>query len=938
MINLNPRSVYNKVDEFHSLVTELDADLIFMSESWERENLTLNQVINLENHQVISNVHQRAGVGGRPALIINDKKYYVKNLTNTLVNIPYGVEITWALLTPKEISQSSVVKKIAVASIYSKPDSRKKTLLLDHIAETYHMLCSKYRDGLHFILAGDTNDLKLDSILSLTPNFKQVVNCATRKTKMLDPILTTLARFYQSPVCLPPLDNDPDKNGAPSDHKIVYMKPINAINNNPGRKLKIVKFRPLPESGIRNMGNWIVNYDWKPVLTATTAHEKASLLQSILLEKLDTFLPPKTVKFTSEDQVWATPEIKDISRKKRREYLKHRKSPKWKALEKSLNEKCELAKQSYYENIVQDLKNSNPSQWYSKLKRMTSYDQLKSEQVIVESICHLSDKDQVEIIADSFSKVSNQYDEINPEKICLKSDNNKATPKFEAHQIYEYLKKIKTNTSTVKNDIPDKIIKEFACELSNPLANVINCMVERGEFPDIWKLEMVTPAPKVYPPSTVDDLRKISGLKNFSKIAEKVLGTLLISDMAETRDPSQYGNEKGVSVNHYLIRMINEILTAVDKNSVSEKFAVWCSLIDWKKAFDRQCPTLGVKSFVENGVRNSLIPLLINYFQDRKMIVKWHDLESRIRILKGGGPQGALWGILEYLSQSNGNTNFINQDKKFKFIDDLSILEIINLMSIGIASYNFQMHVASDIPENGYYISNTNLATQTYLDKICKWTTENKMELNQKKSQAMIFNFSSKYQFSSRTLIDSATVDVVRETKLLGVMINDRLSWDSNTSYLVKRANSRMRLIHQLVDFCVPQDDLVHIYILYVRSILEQSCQVWHSSLTLENFHDLERVQKNALKIILQDSYENYSKALEITGLSTLFERRSKLCLKFAKSCLKHDQMKKMFPLNHTDYQMNTRFREKFKVANAKTDRLKNSAIPYMQRLLNSNT
>ena len=111
MINLNPRSVYNKVDEFHSLVTELDADLIFMSESWERENLTLNQVINLENHQVISNVHQRAGVGGRPALIINDKKYYVKNLTNTLVNIPYGVEITWALLTPKEISQSSVVKE-----------------------------------------------------------------------------------------------------------------------------------------------------------------------------------------------------------------------------------------------------------------------------------------------------------------------------------------------------------------------------------------------------------------------------------------------------------------------------------------------------------------------------------------------------------------------------------------------------------------------------------------------------------------------------------------------------------------------------------------------------------------------------------------------------------------------------------------------------------
>ena len=89
-----------------------------------------------------------------------------------------------------------------------------------------------------------------------------------------------------------------------------------------------------------------------------------------------------------------------------------------------------------------------------------------------------------------------------------------------------------------------------------------------------------------------------------------------------------------------------------------------------------------------------------------------------------------------------------------------------------------------------------------------------------------------------------------------------------------------MRLLHKLVDSGVPQDDLVNIYILYVRSILEQSCQVWHSSLTLENFQGLERVQKNALKIILQDQYLSYSNALNMTGLDSLFERRTKLCLK----------------------------------------------------------
>jgi hypothetical protein len=180
-------------------------------------------------------------------------------------------------------------------------------------------------------------------------------------------------------------------------------------------------------------------------------------------------------------------------------------------------------------------------------------------------------------------------------------------------------------------------------------------------------------------------------------------------------------------------------------------------------------------------------------------------------------------------------------------------------------------------------------------------------------------------------------MEVVKETKLLGVIVNDKLSWDSNTHFLITRANARMRLLHKLVSFSVPTEDLVNIYVLYIRSILEQSCQVWHSSLTLEQFHDLERVQKNALKIILQEDYETYSNALTVTGLSTLFERRSNLCLKFAKSCVKNEKTTHMFPANpaRTGYGMNTRAREKYAVTHAKTERLKSSAIPYMQTLLN---
>ena len=99
---------------------------------------------------------------------------------------------------------------------------------------------------------------------------------------------------------------------------IVYMQPIDSINNNPARKIKIVKYRPLLESGIREMGIWIVHHDWERVYSATTAHEKAGIFQTTLLENMNIFLPEKIVKFTSEDQVWITPEIKDILRRKQR--------------------------------------------------------------------------------------------------------------------------------------------------------------------------------------------------------------------------------------------------------------------------------------------------------------------------------------------------------------------------------------------------------------------------------------------------------------------------------------------------------------------------------------------------------------------------------------------------------------------------------------------
>ena len=99
-----------------------------------------------------------------------------------------------------------------------------------------------------------------------------------------------------------------------------------------------------------------------------------------------------------------------------------------------------------------------------------------------------------------------------------------------------------------------------------------------------------------------------------------------------------------------------------------------------------------------------------------------------------------------------------------------------------------------------------------------------------------------------------------------------------------------------------------------MRSILDQSAVVWHSSLTQQNINDLERVRKSAMRIILGNEYVGYKRSLQRLEMDTLEDRRKKLCLNFAQKATKNPKTMNMFPENKKSHVMNTRQKEKFKV------------------------
>ena len=561
----------------------------------------------------------------------------------------------------------------------------------------------------------------------------------------------------------------------------------------------------------------------------------------------------------------------------------------------------------------------------------------KDEEVYVEEIAECDNRRQANMIAEFYAETRNEFEPIDPSefKEFFSDDLSEELSEIlvSPSKIIEVIKNMNKKSSSIKGDIPMKLVSEFSEELSLPLTHIVNCIFETNEYPRLWKTEILTPIPKCQPASEMSQLRPISGVFLFARIFDRIIAEY----MDKFRDPQQYGNQKGLSVNHYLINLINKILTSLDKNSSTEKHAALLTMIDYSRAYERQSHSLGVKSFISNGVRKRLIPVLVNFFRDRQIQVKWNGAFSVPLAVAGGGLQGGnAGGILEFLSRTAHNLSFLDEDSAWKYIDDESFIEILNLFQGGLSKYNARWQVPSDMAVSDHYLSSQNFKTQSHLNRISSWTDENLFKLNSKKTSYMIFNFCQSAQFQTRLHVKETLLNQVRETRLLGVVLRDDLKWSSNIDELVRRAYVRMIILRNLVHFEVSKKDQIQIYKMFIRSIVEQSCVVWSASITQEESRSLERIQKCCLKLIYKEKYVTYENALRLSGLQDLRSRRTELSLRFALKCAENPKTAHMFPLNNKAKV--TRNQEKFLVPFAYHNRLRDSAIPQMARQLNGQT
>ena len=91
------------------------------------------------------------------------------------------------------------------------------------------------------------------------------------------------------------------------------------------------------------------------------------------------------------------------------------------------------------------------------------------------------------------------------------------------HTTNKFISELRNDCSSGFDNIPVKVIKPVAEDITSPIVNIINSSIDKEIFPDNWKVARVCPVPKIVNPINEKDFRPISILPVLSKIYEKVI-------------------------------------------------------------------------------------------------------------------------------------------------------------------------------------------------------------------------------------------------------------------------------------------------------------------------------------------------------------------------------------------------------------------------------
>ena len=650
---------------------------------------------------------------------------------------------------------------------------------------------------------GDFNDLPTACIRK-TCGFMQVVDVPTRGDATLDLILTNCSNiFYEKPITLPKIGE--------GDHFPVLYKAKRYIP--PKSIKKCIEIRRFPDSAINQFGAWIVNFDWKQLSLIPDVDDRIIYFSTLTWRMIDIFFPLKKVKIPSTDKEWITPIIKDLISKRQKAHME-KKVELRDTLATRIKREIKSAKIDYNNSKIAYFESLNPKEWYRHINNIISNGNSQINLTNIPELAQKTPAEQTAIINEYFANICRKYPKLQFDSIPEEMSDISHISEVTELETYKMLLKF-SKKSPGPNDFPKKILQKFAVELTAPYCNIINYAIEVGVFPKEYKKAEIIPIPKINPPKSLSDLRPISKTPIGGKMIETKIMQELGKDIKGKLDSDQYGNVKGSSTTHYLMKLTNEAFVSTNRGD-----ATTAVTIDYSKAFDYVDHSILIEKLVKLGVRSNIINMIISFLKDRSHCTKAIGQLSPFLDITCGVPQGTCSGPKLFVILIDGKKCSLVSN--YKFVDDKTIT-----------------HSYSGDPTE---------VLQAALDVEAKETHNDRMLINSSKCHVITFNNSQKNIEPQNLVLDGNLIQSCKKIKLLGVIISYDLKWSDNTESICSKVNRKIYILGKLKKFGLKTEELIVAWKTILRPLTEYAAPLWHSGLTDMDAKLIENMQKKSTR------------------------------------------------------------------------------------------
>ena len=366
---------------------------------------------------------------------------------------------------------------------------------------------------------------------------------------------------------------------------------------------------------------------------------------------------------------------------------------------------------------------------------------------------------------------------------------------------------------------------------------MINFSLKSGTFPTQWKRAKIIPIHKSGDKDTPSNYRPISILPCVSKLLERVVQRQLLAYLHKNNilSPEQSGFRPKHSTITTLIKVTDDWFQAIDKKEYTG--AVF---VDLKKAFDTvDCDILinklnkiGIKGIPSSWVKSYMSNRVCKTFVNSKM--------STESVLSCGVPQGSLLGPLLFIIYVNDLVTCVKSCQVQLYADDTVL---------------YFSHSS---------INNIELALNTDLENVYNWMCQNKLSVNCKKTECILFG--SKHMLSKQNVLNiklhKSPLNQVRHFKYLGLICDENLNWNNHIENMSQKIGKMIGFLGRLRR-SLSETVLNLIYRSLILPLFDYG-DIIYSSTFMKYTDKLQKLQNRAGRIILKVKPEHHVSVSEM--------------------------------------------------------------------------